>query len=61
VDVGSEKVASMPVNSGFANITLQTILTVAATKTIQLYAHNATAAQGTALAASTTITYVRLH
>lgn len=59
--VGEERSQTTAVASSFESILLSAIVTVTATKTIQIYAHNATSARGTIIAAKTTITYVRMY
>lgn len=59
-DIGAEKLATIPNTNGRVNFVLMEIVTVAATKTVQIFAHNATAARGTVESIRTNIKYIRL-
>ena len=59
--VGVERSITTAVASSFDPVDLMETITVTSSKTIQIYAHNATSARGTIIAAKTEIKYVRLH
>lgn len=59
-DVGSDRHLDAPVAGGHVLATMAETVTITATKTVALYAYNATAARGTVEAATTNIRYVRL-
>lgn len=60
-DVGAEKRVTMSTNSGREIIMLDEVVTVTASKTIQIFGHNATSARGSVESTTTTIKYVRLY
>jgi len=60
-DVGAEKLVTMSTNSGREIIMLDEVVTITASKTIQIFGHNATSARGTVESTTTTIKYVRLY
>lgn len=59
-DVGTERQVTCAANSAKGLTTLVEPVVITATKTIQLFGHNATSARGTVLSAQTTIQYVQL-
>ncbi len=59
-DIGIERRVTMPANDALAPVDLTEIVTVAAAKTVQLWAFNATSARGTVLSAGTALNWVRL-
>lgn len=59
-DVGVEKKVTIATNSGREIIILDEIVVVTASKTIQIFGHNNTAARGSVESTTTTIKYVRL-
>lgn len=60
-DVGAERPASMALALGRLNVVLDEVVTITASKTIQIFGHNATAARGSVDSTATTIKYVRLY
>lgn len=59
-DVGIERRVTMPANSALVPVDLVETVTVAASQTIQLWAHNASSARGVVLAVKTEAKQVRL-
>lgn len=60
-DVGTERQITCAANSEKGLTTLIEPVVITATKTIQIFGHNATSARGTVLSAQTTIQYVQLR
>lgn len=59
-DVGVERRVTLSSNSGFVAVDLMETVTVAAGKTVQLWAHNATSARGKVLSTRTELKSIRL-
>lgn len=61
VDISQVVLNTCHTNSGYIQVTVQAVVTITAAKTVQLWARNATAARGTVVSTTTSISYSRMH